>query len=170
MELGLLGFLWQGLTIQNAPPQFEVVVFVKELSEFRRFGQFKLTLAQSSVLQSHNHKTREWICPLGLVPVTYGHANDPWTIPYWVQDAQIAAICFNGACEALTGGLLHGSYSCCTDLEVGVWDIGDAPWPGHPLQGICINISLPCPIIQLKVVTGQAGHPSVTHSIQLECH
>ena len=46
---------------------------------------------------------------------------------------------------------------------------GMHPPPGHPQKGICINISLPCPIIQLKVVICQTGNPSVTHSIQLGC-
>ena len=117
---GLLGFLWQGLSIQNTPPQFGVIGFVKELLEFRRIGWFKLTLAQSSVLQSHNHKTQDWICPLGLAPVIYGHASDLQTIPYWVQDTQIGAICFNGAWGALMGGLLHGLNHHCNDPEVDV--------------------------------------------------
>ena len=143
---------------------------MKELSEYRRINQFKLTLAQSSILQSCNHKTQDWICLLGLAPVIYGHTSDLWTVPYWVQGAQIAAICFNGACGSLKGSLLHSSHHHCSDLEVGVKSIRHAPQQGHPQQAIHIDISLPCPIMQLKVVNGQPGHPSVTHIVQLGPH
>ena len=40
---------------------------------------------------------------------------------------------------------------------------------GHPQQGIHIDIDPSCPIIQLKVVIGQAGHPLMAQSIQLGC-
>ena len=55
-------------------------------------------------------------------------------------------------------------------LEVSVQGIRHAllartPLTRHP----CINISFPFPIVQLKVVIGQAGHPSVTHCVQLGC-
>ena len=80
---------------------------------------------------------------------------------------QITAICFDGAHGAFQGSFLHSSHCHCSDLQVSDQGVGCAPWPGHPLQGIHIDIGLPCPIVQLKVVIGQAGHPSVTHSIQL---
>ena len=49
---------------------------MRELSEFRRISWFKLMLAQSSVLQSHNHMTQDQICQLGQAPVIHGHASD----------------------------------------------------------------------------------------------
>ena len=91
---------------------------MKEWLELRRIGQFKLMLAQSSILMSCNHKTQGWISLLGLVPFIYGHASDLCTVPYCVQDAQIATIHFNGACGALKDGFLHSSYCCCSDLKV----------------------------------------------------
>ena len=83
---------------------------------------------------------------------------------------QITALCFNGAHGSLDSGLLHGSHCHCSDLEVGVKGIRHAPQPAHPQQGICINISPCCPIIQSKVVICQTSHPPVTHSIQLGHH
>ena len=79
---------------------------------------------------------------------------------------QIAAICFGGAHAALDGSLLHGSHCHCSDLEVGAQGIRHALWLGHPFQGIHIDIHLPCPVVQLKVVLGQAGQPLMTHCIQ----
>ena len=118
LEFGPLGFSGQGLSIQNALPQFEVIAFPKELLKFRKKSQFKLALVKSSVLQPYNYKTQNWICPLGLAPVISGHASDLWTIPNWVQDMQITAICFNGAHGALEGGLLHSLHCHYSDLEV----------------------------------------------------
>ena len=113
-----------------------MIAFATELLEFRRISWFKLTLAQSSVLQSHNHMIQNQICPLGLVPVIYGHASDLLTIPYWVQDVQIAAICFNGAHRVLEGGLLHGLHCHCNDQRVGIWacTLARTPLTGHPNQ------------------------------------
>ena len=54
----------------------------------------------------------------------------------------------------------YGLYCCHSDLDMGVWGIRHAPWPGH-------SWSSPCPKIQLKVVIGQAGYPAMTCSIQL---
>ena len=75
----------------------------KNCQEFRRIGQSKLTLARHPILQSHNHKTQNQICPLSLAPVIYGHASDLQAVPYRVQNVQIAAICFNGTCRAFQG-------------------------------------------------------------------
>ena len=41
--------------------------------------------------------------------------------------------------------------------------------PGHHQQGICINVSLPCSIVQLKIIIGKAFHQVMTCSIQLCC-
>ena len=81
----------------------------------------------------------------------------------------MAAIGFGWAHRAFESGLLHSSDCHCSDLDLGVWRIRHAPWPGHSQQGIHINIGLLCPIIQLKIVVGQAGHQLVTCSIQLGC-
>ena len=112
-------------------------------------------------------RLKDQICPLSLLPVIYGHASDLQTVLDRVQDAQITAICFDGTHEAYEGSLLHGSHGHCSDLEVSGQGIGHPPGPGHPQQGIGIDIGFPCPIIQLKIVVGQAAHPSVTCSIQL---
>ena len=37
------------------------------------------------------------------------------------------------------------------------------------VSGICIDVDLPHPIIQVKVVIGQAGYPAVACSVQLGC-
>ena len=110
------------------------------------------------------------VCLLGLMLITGGHAGNLWTIPYQVQYAQVVAVCLNEACRTFEGGLLHGSHHHCCDPVVCVQSIGNISGPGHPLQGICINVSLPCSTVQLKVIIGKAGHPAMTHIIQLCCH
>ena len=97
-----IGPLWIPLVAvflsKNAPPHFKVVVFPKELSMFRRIGLFELTVGpEFCLLVLTITRLKDWIYPLSLVPVIYGHAGDLNTVPYRVQDVQITAICFADA-------------------------------------------------------------------------
>ena len=70
---------------------------------------------------------------------------------------------------ALVGGLWHGIHCYSSNFVVGSQSVGHTAGPGHPQQGICINVCLIHSIVQLKIVDGKAGHPAMTHCIQL-CH
>ena len=85
-KLGFLGVLGQKISIQNAPPQLGVVVFSKELVEFRWVSWFTWALAQGLVLHPHNHKALDSVCPLGLTPIVSSHAGNLLAISHQVQD------------------------------------------------------------------------------------
>ena len=70
---------------------------------------------------------------------------------------------------AFEGSLLHGSHCHCSDSVGCAQSIGCTSGPRHPQQGVCLNVCLPCPVVQLKIVIDKAGDPSMTCSIQL-CH
>ena len=106
-------------------------------------------------------------CPLGLMPIISGHAGNLWSISYQVQNMQVAAICLSGAGGAFKGSFLQGLHCHFSDLVVHGQSFGHTPGPRHHHQGICINASLLCLIVQLKIVVGNAGHPLVTYGIQL---
>ena len=48
-----------------------------------------------------------------------GPVSSGWQSYRQVHDMQVIAVHFNGACGALEGGLLHGSYCHCNDLVLG---------------------------------------------------
>ena len=121
-------------------------------------------------LHPHNHEAQNRVCPLGLVPIISDHTGDLWSVSYQVQDMQVTAICFSGSGWAFEASLLQGLYWHCSDSVVCAQSIGHTSRSRHPQQGICIHVSLPCPVVQFKTVTGKANPPSVTHSVQLCCH
>ena len=153
--------------------QFEVVTLVKELSEFRR-DQIGLSW----------HWPRAPFCSLTITGPKTRSAH--WA---WHQSSMVMQV----TCRLCpTGSRMHrlhsymfqwgscrtpqGQAPCMADTAVTAvaWRWVSEVSDMHPSQdtlqqGICINISLPCPIIQLKVVIGQTGYPWVTCSIQLGC-
>ena len=169
IELGSPGIPLAEFFYTGCPTQLEVVVLLKELLELRLANQLEWALAQDPILHPHNHKVQDRVCQLGLMPIISGHVGNLQTIPYWVQDVQVTAVYLNRAHRAFKGSLLHGSHHHYSDLVVCVQSIKHTSGPGHPWQGICIIVSLPSSIVQLKVIIGKAGHPAMTHSIQL-CH
>ena len=78
---------------------------------------------------------------------------------------QVTTVYFNGIHKAFKGSFLHCSDCCGCDSMVYPHDVSHTSGSGHPQQGICIDICLPCSIVQPEVVIGKAGHPSMTHSI-----
>ena len=70
-EQCLLGSSQQKFSVQDTPPQLELVGFLKELPELRLVGQLVSALAQGPILHLHNHLTQEgsvrWVCCQSLV-------------------------------------------------------------------------------------------------------
>ena len=150
-------------------PQFEVVAFPQVLLQFgKNQSVWAGVCSEFHPVALHIDKIQDWICSLSLTPVIYGHASDLLDCP------PLNLGCANH-CYRLQSGSQKPSRAtfCMTDTAAAVtlmWvsqSIWHAPQPGHSQQGIHIDIGLPFPIIQLKIVVGQAGHPSVTCSIQL---
>ena len=111
-------------------------------------------------------RLKTMICSLNLMPVIYGQASDLQTVLYWFQDMQITAMGFDWACRAFKSSLLHSSYCCCSDLDVGVKYPTCTPArtlsTEHPHQ-----YWSSMPYNTTENVVGQAGHPLVTCSIHL---
>ena len=127
-----------------------MVAFSKALLEFRWISWFKWALAQGPILHPHNHKAQGKVHPLGLMPIMSDHMGNLQRISYWVQDVQFTAICLSGAGGVFEDGFLQGSHCHCNDLVVCAHCFGHTSRPRHPQQSICINVSLPCPIVQLR--------------------
>ena len=169
IEIGPLVILLVWFSYTGCPASAWGILFLKELLDLGQISWFKWDLAQGPILHPHNHEAQDRVCPLGLMPIISGHAGDLWNVSYWVQDMQVAALHLNGAGRAFGGGFLQSSYCCCSDLVVYAQSFWHTPRQRHPGQGVHINVSLPWPIVQLKIVDGKVSHPSVTHGIQL-CH
>ena len=121
--------------------------------------------SQGPILHSHDQEAQDRVCPLGLTPIVSSHASNLWAISYWVQDGKVTAICLNGAGGAFKGGLLQGLHSHCGDSVVCAQSLWHAAGPRHPQQGILIDVSILSPVVQLEIIVGKAGHPSITHGI-----
>ena len=139
-----------------------MVAFLKELPEFGLVSWVKWALAQGPILHPCNHKAQDRVCMLGLMPFISGHSGNLQTIPYWVQDAQVTTVCLNRINRAFEVSFLHSLNHCCSDSVVCAQRIRQTSGPGHPCQGICITVSLPCSIVQLKIIIGKGSHQALT--------
>ena len=101
----------------DVPPQFEVVAFLKELPELGWVGQFKQALVQGPILHPQNHKVKNRVCLLGLIPTIIVHAGGLQTIPYQVQDTQVTA----AHLSRTLGPLSAVSCTPCTAAAVIQW-------------------------------------------------
>ena len=114
----LVEFIYTG-----CPTSIEVAAFLKELLELGWVSWFEGALVQGPILYPCNHRAQDRVCSLGLVPIISGHAGNPWTVPYWVQDVQVTPLWLSGAYWAFKGGLLHCLHNYCSDLVLCVCEV-----------------------------------------------
>ena len=133
LKLGLLGFFGWDFLYRMPYPSLRWLCSQRKCQSAGELVSFNglCPRVPSGILAFIRPRTRSayWTCDNHLWSCRW---PDLWTIPYWVQDMQVAVVCLNGADRTFKDRLLYSSHYHCSDLVMYAWTVGHTSRPRCP--------------------------------------